>query len=99
MTKADGTKFGKTESGAVWLTAEPHEPVRVLPVLAQHVGCGCGRFRARYVAGPGRDRAASTAKWKAIPANASAEDAYEATKKLHGEAEADAAVKASQAFG
>ena len=36
VTKADGTKFGKTEGGAVWLDAEMTSPVRVLPVLAQH---------------------------------------------------------------
>ena len=36
MTKADGTKFGKTEGGAVWLDPGAHQPVRLLPVLAQH---------------------------------------------------------------
>jgi tyrosyl-tRNA synthetase len=36
VTKADGTKFGKTESGAVWLTADrADQPLRLLPVLAQ----------------------------------------------------------------
>ena len=35
ITKADGTKFGKTETGTVWLDPELTTPVRVLPVLAQ----------------------------------------------------------------
>ena len=36
VTKADGTKFGKTEGGAVWLDPDMMTPVRLLPVLGQH---------------------------------------------------------------
>lgn len=36
ITKADGTKFGKTESGNVWLDSALYVALRVLPVLAQH---------------------------------------------------------------
>jgi tyrosyl-tRNA synthetase len=39
ITKADGTKFGKTEGGAVWLAPEKNQPVQVLPVLDQHRRC------------------------------------------------------------
>ncbi len=35
ITKPDGTKYGKTEGGAIWLSPGPDEPVRVLPVLDQ----------------------------------------------------------------
>ncbi len=35
VTKADGTKFGKTETGTVWLDPEPDLAVRVLPVLGE----------------------------------------------------------------
>ena len=35
ITKADGTKFGKTEGGTVWLDPEMTIAVRVLPVLAE----------------------------------------------------------------
>lgn len=41
ITKADGTKFGKTEGGAVWLIRR-NQPVQILPVLDQH--CGCRRL-------------------------------------------------------
>src|SRR5699024_8630057 len=40
VTKADGTKFGKSEGGAVWLDAELTSPY-AFPVLAQCRGCGC----------------------------------------------------------
>ena len=36
VLKADGTKFGKTETGNVWLERRPHQPVRHVPVLPQH---------------------------------------------------------------
>ena len=38
VIKADGTKFGKTESGTVWLDPADDEPVPALPVLLQHRG-------------------------------------------------------------
>ena len=38
VTKADGTKYGKTEGGALWLDAGDDVAVRLLPVLAQRRG-------------------------------------------------------------
>ncbi len=38
LTKADGTKFGKTESGTVWLDPTMTSPLRVPPVLPQRRG-------------------------------------------------------------
>ena len=38
VTKADGTKYGKTEAGALWLDAADDVAVRLLPVLAQRRG-------------------------------------------------------------
>ena len=46
VLKADGTKFGKTESGTVWLDAAPDEPVPAVPVLPPHRG---RRGRAPYL--------------------------------------------------
>ncbi len=60
ITKADGTKFGKTEGGTVWLDPAMTQPVRLLPVLAQRRGrrrsastCRVFTFRT-----PGGDRGA-----------------------------------------
>ena len=36
VTTASGTKFGKTEAGAVWLDRDAHVAVPLLPVLAEH---------------------------------------------------------------
>ena len=36
VVKADGTKYGKTESGTVWLDPAAHQPLRHVPVLRQH---------------------------------------------------------------
>ena len=36
ITKADGTKFGKSEGGVDLARREHDQPVRLLPVLAQH---------------------------------------------------------------
>ena len=33
VLKADGTKFGKSETGTVWLDAGPYQPVPALSVL------------------------------------------------------------------
>ena len=33
MLKADGTKFGKSAGGAVWLDPEKDESLRILPIL------------------------------------------------------------------
>ena len=54
ITKADGTKFGKTEGGTVWLDPELTSAVRLLPVLAERRRprrrartCGIFTFRSR----------------------------------------------------
>ena len=38
ITNSDGTKFGKSEGNAIWLDPDHVQPVRLLPVLAQHGG-------------------------------------------------------------
>ena len=66
ITKADGTKYGKTEGGAIWLSPDLTGAVRVLPVLAQR-----GRRRgARPAAGvqlqvPRTDRGAGAGERRA----------------------------------
>ena len=35
MLKSDGTKFGKSAGGAVWLDPEKNNPIRILPILVK----------------------------------------------------------------
>ena len=44
ITKADGGKFGKTESGNVWLDPARTSPIHILSVLAQCERCGCRKI-------------------------------------------------------
>jgi tyrosyl-tRNA synthetase len=48
ITKADGTKFGKTEDGAVWLDPQEDQPLQVLPVLRQHRGQHGGAYLKKF---------------------------------------------------
>jgi tyrosyl-tRNA synthetase len=100
ITKADGTKFGKTESGTVWLDPELTTPyaffqfwlnaddadvVRYLKVFS---------FRSRdeidELAAAVAERPAAREAQRAL--------AYEVTALVHGEAAADQVVAASQAL-
>jgi len=100
ITKADGTKFGKTESGTVWLDPELTTPyaffqfwlnaddadvVRYLKVFS---------FRTRdeidELAAAVAERPAAREAQRAL--------AYEVTALVHGEAAADQVVAASQAL-
>ncbi|MSR18002.1 MAG: tyrosine--tRNA ligase [Phycisphaerales bacterium] len=44
VTKSDGTKFGKTESGAIWLTADRTSPYRFHQFWLQTADGDVGRF-------------------------------------------------------
>ena len=41
LTRSDGKKFGKSESGAIWLAADRCSTYRVLPIFLPHARCGC----------------------------------------------------------
>ena len=57
VTKADDTKYGKTEGGALWLDPAMMSPT-VPPVLAQRRGRQGGRAAEASRSSPGRDRGA-----------------------------------------
>ena len=46
LLKCDGTKMGKTEQGAVWLSADADQPVPVLSILDQRRRCRCRQLPA-----------------------------------------------------
>ena len=56
-TKADGTKFGKTEAGAVWLDEAKTSPYSFYQFMINTCGRGRGVLLAStHLAGHGRDR-------------------------------------------
>ena len=100
VTKADGTKFGKTESGAVWLTAERTSPYAYYQFWLNTSDADVGRFLRTFTL---LDRAEIERLDGEVTQNPGAREAqktlaFEATSLLHGKAEAEAAVKASQAL-
>ena len=77
VLKADGTKFGKTESGTVWLDAGPHQPLPALPVLPPHRGRrGRDLPALLHLPRPRRDR------WRSTRPPASHPERREAQREL-----------------
>lgn len=100
VTKADGTKFGKTESGAIWLTPERTSPYTYYQFWLNASDADVGRFLRTFTL---LDRAEIERLESEVQANPAAREAqkalaFEATKLLHGEDEANAAVAASRAL-
>ena len=44
ITKADGSKFGKTECGNIWLDPEENISLQILPVLVKYIRRRCREF-------------------------------------------------------
>ena len=97
VTKADGTKFGKTESGAVWLDpartspyqffqfwvrADDRDVIRYLKLLSSLGPDEIGELEAEVTEHPERRRGQQAL-------------AYDLTAAVHGEAAADAARQAA----
>ncbi len=100
VTKADGGKFGKTESGTVWLSAERTPPYEFYQFFRNTADADVARYLACFTFEPmGRVREL-TAEGGAALNRAKEELAYAVTKLVHGQAEAEAARdSARKAFG
>ena len=100
ITKADGTKFGKTESGTVWLDAELTSPYAFYQFwLNQADADVIGYLKVFTFLSRERieelERAVAEEPFKR---EAQRVLAWEVTALVHGEASADAVVEASQAL-
>ena len=100
VTKADGTKFGKTEGGTVWLDAEMTSPVRVLPVLAQRRGRVRGQLPQVFTDRSRADhrRARAPARESRSAREAQRALAADVTTLVHGAAATAAVQAASEAL-
>jgi tyrosyl-tRNA synthetase len=98
LTKADGTKFGKTESGAVWLDPKKTSPYRFYQFFIQSDDAKVIEYLKLLTLLPLGDIQALEAKHKANP---SARDAHKAlaratTALVHGESATQEAIRASE---
>jgi tyrosyl-tRNA synthetase len=100
VTKADGGKFGKTESGAIWLTADRTSPynfyqfwlntadadvIRFLKIFTFLAKDAIDALEQTHAADPGKREPHRALAW-------------EATRLMHGETEAGHAKAAAQAL-
>ena len=100
VTKADGTKFGKTESGAVWLTSERTSPYAYYQFWLNAADADAERFLKVFTLLSVERIAAAMAEQAANPGARPAQRllAREATDLLHGQAEREKAESAAAAL-
>ncbi|MBX3380427.1 MAG: tyrosine--tRNA ligase [Phycisphaeraceae bacterium] len=100
VTKSDGGKFGKTESGAIWLTKERTSPFAYYQFWLNAADADVGRFLKTFTFLPQDEIAALEEKVKTEPGAREAQRALarEATKIVHGESEMQQAESAGKAL-
>jgi tyrosyl-tRNA synthetase len=100
VTKADGTKFGKTESGTVWLDAELMSPYAFYQFWINAEDAKVGEYLKLFTFLSIDEIDALVAEHEQNPGLRSAQRrlAAEVTALVHGQAEVDAAVLASSAL-
>ncbi|HEX6766262.1 MAG TPA: tyrosine--tRNA ligase [Polyangiaceae bacterium] len=99
VTKADGTKFGKSESGAVWLTRERTSPYAFYQFWLNSADADVGKYLRFYTFLPEPEIQTLLSEHEANPGARAAQRvlAQSLTKLLHGDdglAEAEAATQA-----
>ncbi len=100
VTKADGTKFGKTESGAVWLTAERTSPYAYYQFWLNAADADVGSFLRFFTFLTREEIEAIEAEHAEAPGKREAQRrlAREATAVLHGSDKMEQAEAAGKAL-
>jgi tyrosyl-tRNA synthetase len=98
ITKSDGTKFGKTEGGAVWLDPKKTSPYRFYQFFVNTEDAKVGEYLRKFTF---LSRSEIEGLESAHAANPGAREAAkvlarEVTLMVHGQAALDAAIKASE---
>ena len=98
LTKTDGTKFGKTEGGAVWLSPERTSVYRFYQFLIQVEDAQVIQLLRYFTFLPQEDIAALEDQHKATPERRDAQKklAFELTTLVHGESATADAIRASE---
>lgn len=97
ITKADGTKFGKTEGGAVWLDPKKTSPYKFYQFFVNTEDVKVGEYLRKFTFLSREQIEELEAKHAANPGAREAHKALatEVTRLVHGPAALDAALKAS----
>ena len=100
VTKADGTKFGKTEGGAVWLSAEKTSPYQFYQFWLKVADADVYKFMKYFTFLDVAEIDAIEAKDKASGTKPEAQRilAEEMTRLIHGEAALEAAQRISESL-
>ncbi|MCG3199423.1 MAG: tyrosine--tRNA ligase [Candidatus Omnitrophica bacterium] len=100
LTTASGQKFGKSEQGAIWLTADRTSPYQFYQYWIRTEDRDVGRFLRLFTVLPMEEIARLERLVESEPEKREAQKklAWEATALVHGEGGALAAVKASEAL-
>lgn len=98
ITKADGTKFGKTEGGAVWLDPARTSPYKFYQFFVNTEDAKVGEYLRKFTFLPRPEIEALEASHAEAPHRREAHRALaaEVTRIVHGQAALDAALKASE---
>ncbi len=100
VMKSDGTKFGKTERGAIWLDAHKTSPYQFYQFFIQTADADVGTFLRYFTFLPLDQIEALEETVRTAPEKREAQRtlAREMTLLVHGEAELNKAINASQAL-
>jgi tyrosyl-tRNA synthetase len=98
ITKADGTKFGKTESGAVWLDPKKTSPYKFYQFFVNTEDAKISEYLRKFTFLSRPEIEAIESKHVANPGAREAHKvlAAEVTRIVHGQAALDGALKASE---
>jgi tyrosyl-tRNA synthetase len=98
ITKSDGTKFGKTEGGAVWLDPQKTSPYKFYQFFVNTEDSMVVEYLKKFTLLPRADIETLAAQHQANPGAREAHRALarEVTRLVHGQAALDAALKASE---
>ena len=98
ITKSDGTKFGKTEGGAVWLDPQKTSPYRFYQFFVNTEDAMVVQYLHKFTLLPLDQIATLAAEFAANPGARSAQKALarEVTALVHGQSAADDAIRASE---
>jgi len=100
ITKSDGSKFGKSESGAIWLDAEKTSPYEMYQFFINTADADAVNFLKIFTLLTKEEILDIEAKFKAAPHERFAQKtlAYEVVKLIHGEEAIDQAIRITEAL-